>query len=73
MDRFRGTLRRRLRRAGEAERFVRLIGGGGVALVAGLWAVALSGPWSVAWLFGVAFALLGLGGLAAGIRSEVDY
>ena len=67
-----GTLGRRLRRAGEAERFVRLIVGGGVALVAGLWAVTLSGPWSVGWLLGVALALLGLGSLAAGIRSEID-
>lgn len=73
MDRLPGMLGRQLRRAGEAERFVRLIVGGGIALVAGLWAATLSGSWSVVWLFGVALVLLGLGGLTAGIWSEVDY
>lgn len=71
MSRFSG-LGRHLRRAAEAERFVRLIVGGGVALVAGLWVAALSNAWSPPWLLGAALALLGTGALAAGIRRELD-
>ena len=73
MDRSPGTLGRRLRRAVEAERFVRLVVAGGLALVAGLWVAALSTAWSPLWSLGVVLALLGVGGLAAGIRSELDY
>jgi hypothetical protein len=54
------------------ERFVRLIVAGGVALVAGLWAAALFDPWSVAWLIGVGLAVIGIGGLSAGIASEIE-
>ena len=73
MGPFPGMLGRRLRRAVETERFVQLVVAGGLALVAGLWAGALSTAWSPLWSLGVALALLGAGGLAAGIRSELDY
>lgn len=73
MDRFPGTLGRRLRRVGAVERFVRLVVAGGIALVAGLWVAALSNAWSLPWLLGAALVLLGIGGLTAGIRSELDY
>lgn len=73
MDRLPGMLGHQLRRAGAAERFVRLIVGGGIALVAGLWAVTLSAPGSVGWLLGAALVLLGAGGLTVGIWSEVDH
>lgn len=53
------------------ERFVQLIVGGGVVLVAGLWAVALLSPWSITWLAGAALALLGAGSVLAGIGSEI--
>lgn len=55
------------------ERFVQRIVGGGITLVAGLWLAAFSGTRSLAWLLGVAFVLLGLGGLVSGILSEIDY
>lgn len=54
------------------ERFVRLIVGGGVALVAGLWSLALFDAWSVAWLAGAGLVLLGTGCLAGGIRSRIE-
>ncbi|MFC7771404.1 hypothetical protein [Salinirubellus litoreus] len=73
MDRPPGTLGRRLWRAVEAERFVRLVVAAGLALVAGLWVAALSTAWTPPWSLGVVLALLGVGGLAAGIRSELDY
>lgn len=56
----------------QMERFVQLIVAGGVALVAGLWIVALFDPWSTVWLAGVALSLLGVGSLFAGITSEID-
>lgn len=54
------------------ERFVRLLVVGGVVLVGGLWLVVLSEAWSIAWLAGVALAVLGTGSLAAGIGSEIE-
>lgn len=54
------------------ERFVRLIVGGGVALVAGLWLLALFDAWSVAWLAGAGLSLIGVGGLASGIGRRIE-
>jgi hypothetical protein len=59
-------------REGGMERFVRLIVAGGIALVGGLWFVAVFEPWSIAWAAGAALAVLGTGGLVAGIASEID-
>ncbi len=53
------------------ERFVRLIVGGGLALVAGLWLVALLNPPS-ARIVGVTLALIGTGCVLVGIRSRLD-
>lgn len=72
MTRLVRSIRRRLRRARSVERFVELVVLGGIALVAGLWIVALFPSGSLPWAIGVALALLGVGGLAGGIRSEVD-
>lgn len=56
------------------ERFVQLITGGGIALVAGLWIVTYLDAWSTPWLFGaILVALGGGGGLARGIWIEIDY
>lgn len=55
------------------ERFVRLITGGGIALVAGLWIVTSQETWSISWLLGAALVLLGIGGLSGGIWIEIDY
>lgn len=55
------------------ERFVQLVVAGGVALVAGLWALRLSPTASGAWLAGVGLVAVGVGGLAAGIWSEIEY
>lgn len=54
------------------ERFVRLIVGGGVALVAGLWLSAFFDAWSVAWLAGAGLVLLGGGILVLGIESRIE-
>jgi len=72
MNRPTRTIGNRLDGLRDVERFVRLICGGGVLLVAGLWIATLSTAPSAPWLLGVASALVGLGGLAAGIRSGID-
>jgi hypothetical protein len=54
------------------ERFVRLLVAGGIALVAGLWLVALFESASLPWLVGLGLAALGTGGLGAGIASELE-
>lgn len=54
------------------ERFAKLIAGGGVVLVAGLWLTALAVAGSPAWLAGAALALAGAASLAVGIRTELD-
>ena len=55
------------------ERFVRTLVAGGLALLAGLWVVASVERWSALWLLGIALALAGVVGLAAGIRDELAY
>ena len=55
------------------ERFVRLIVAGGVALVAGLWAVRLFEWGTTPSLAGVALVLLGASALGVGIASEIEY
>ena len=61
----------RVRRAKRVEPFVRLIVGGGMALVAGLWIAMLTSALSVLWLAGITLVLLGVGGLAYGIHYEI--
>lgn len=56
----------------DVERFARLIVAGGLALLAGLWLLALAEPRSVGWLVGAALAVLGAGSLAAGIRRPLS-
>ncbi len=56
----------------DVERFAQLIVGGGVVLVASLWVVAFVETWSVVWLLGIILALLGAGGVVAGIGSEIE-
>lgn len=56
----------------DVERFAQLIVGGGVVLVASLWIVAFVETWSVVWLLGIILALLGAGGVVAGIGSEIE-
>jgi hypothetical protein len=72
MDGFTGQVKRQARRAASAERFVRLLVGGGLSLVAGLWLTTLSAWGSAAWVGGVALATLGVAGLGAGIWHEVE-
>ncbi|MUW13774.1 hypothetical protein GJ633_03185 [Halorubrum sp. CBA1125] len=67
------SIERHLQRARDAERFVRLIVGGGIALVAGLWSAALSPVGSLPWVIGSALVLVGVGGLGRGIWSEIAY
>lgn len=73
MGRIGRTVAHYVQRARGVERFVRLVVGGGVALVAGLWVVTLSSARSPPWLLGVVLVLVGVGSLAAGIRSGLDY
>jgi hypothetical protein len=54
------------------ERFVQLALAGGLALVAGLWALRLSARWSPPWLAGAALAALGAAVLAAGLGRELE-
>lgn len=67
------SISRHLLRAKGMERFVRLIVGGGIALVAGLWIATLAGTGSGPWLLGVALVVVGVGALAGGIWWEIDY
>lgn len=54
------------------ERFVRLVVGGGLALVAGLWVTALTATATLPWLSGAALALVGAAALGTGIWTELD-
>jgi hypothetical protein len=53
------------------ERFVQFVVAGGIALVAGLWFVALASGQTSLRLLGVALAAGGTLGLAVGIRKEL--
>jgi putative flippase GtrA len=65
MDRF-------VRRLPRVERFVQLVVAGGLALLSGLWLTALFAVATPGWTLGVALALAGVAGLAAGIARELD-
>lgn len=67
------TLDRLRERTPELERFVPPLFGGGVALVVGLWAIALGQPWTALWLVGSLLALVGTGWLGWGISRELTY
>lgn len=54
------------------ERFVRSIVAGGVVLVGACWLVALSEWGSAPWILGIVLAISGIGGLIAGILSELE-
>jgi hypothetical protein len=73
MSRIGRTVSRHLQRASGAEQFVQLVVGGGIALVAGLWALELAAVWSAPWLLGISLALLGVAGLGYGIWSQIEY
>lgn len=73
MTRLGRSIRNHVERASGVERFVQLLVGGGVALVAGLWVLVLVRPWSVLWLAGGVLVALGVAGLTGGIRREIDY
>lgn len=73
MDRIGRRVRRHVQRARGVERFARLVVGGGLALVAGLWITALAGQWSPPWVVGAGLVLVGIGGLLGGIWTEIEY
>ncbi|GCF14718.1 hypothetical protein Harman_26530 [Haloarcula mannanilytica] len=54
------------------ERFVTLVVAGGLALVAGLWAVRLAASLSPIWLGGIVLALIGLAAIGVGIGRELS-
>ncbi|WP_293032399.1 hypothetical protein [Natronococcus sp.] len=55
------------------ERFVGLIVAGGLAVVAGLWLLALLESGAVGWGLGIALTALGTGALGVGIASELEF
>jgi hypothetical protein len=55
------------------ERFAQRVVASGLALVVGLWVVRLFAWGSIAWIAGAALVALGMGGLGAGIASEIEY
>lgn len=73
MKRLVRAIKSQLQQISGVERFVQLIVGGGLALVAGLWLTTISSIWSFPWLLGAVLVLLGMGGLAGGIGNEIDY
>jgi len=73
MGQFLRLIKRNIQRARGVERFVRLIVGGGIALVAGLWITVLSTTGSWPWLVGSLLIFVGVGGVGGGIWSEIDY
>lgn len=73
MVRFGERLRQHTRWAGGIDGFVRRIVGGGIALVTGLWLVALFDTLTAGWVLGVVLVGVGLVGLGTGIWSEIDY
>jgi fatty acid desaturase len=73
MDRFVQSIRRQLDRARDVEGFVVRIVAGGLALVVGLWLLALATLWSPPWLLGATLAVIGVVALGSGIWSEIEY
>lgn len=73
MDRLRSILMRQLERRRRVEPFVRRIVAGGLVLVFGLWISTLAPLGSVPTLLGFMLIVLGLAGLAAGLRRAIDY
>lgn len=55
------------------ERFVSMVTGAGIALVVGLWLIRIFEFGSLPWVLGVGLILVGAGGLAGGIRSQLVY
>ena len=55
------------------EPFVRRIVAGGLAVLAGLWALALLESGSAAWLVGPVLVFAGVASLAAGIARPLDW
>lgn len=72
MDRVRAWLETPGTLMGGVERFVHLVVGGGVCLVAGLWAMELGANSQAIWGGGVVLTVVGIGGLAAGIWTEIE-
>lgn len=54
------------------ERFVQYVGGGGLATVAGLWAVEFAAPRTAGWAVGAAVAIAGAAVLSWGIYVELE-
>jgi hypothetical protein len=54
------------------ERFVQLITGGGIALVAGLWCLAVFSRPAIPWITGTVFLVLGSAGLLLGIAIPIE-
>lgn len=73
MARLREMLRQHTRRARGVEGFVRRIVVGGLALVTGLWFIALFETLTSPWILGVVLVGIGIAGLGAGIWSEINF
>lgn len=54
------------------ERFVRLVAGGGVTLLAGLWVLEFTAALSVPWTAGLVLSGAGAIALAAGVATPLD-
>jgi hypothetical protein len=55
------------------ERFVQLLVGGGIALVAGLWCLAVFSRPATPWITGTVLVVLGTAGLVVGIANSVEW
>ncbi|WP_330631710.1 hypothetical protein [Halocatena halophila] len=55
------------------EPFVRWILAGGMTLVVGLWVSMLAASWSTPWLAGAMGSLLGITGIAVGLRRQLVF
>lgn len=73
MDGIGRRLRQRVYSAKAVERFVQVIVTGGISLIGGLWLARLSPFDSTGWWIGVGLVAVGIGALAWGIGSEVEY
>jgi len=54
------------------ERFVQALTGGGLALVAGLWVIAVASAGTPAWAGGFILTLFGIGGLGYGLWDALE-